>query len=210
MKKIFRLLNKQNNSQRNNKSHSASIPMNTESGKSQEQTSPDIPLTSSYHRSCETLKYDTFLKVLISGDLHLLTISGFPTDEELAVAWDEITQEYSSLITTPRSNNIFELFKRISKCNFLIKFLGWATSHLKVKWSEEIALRIQDYGYPLIQKDPDHNRGNLKQIYMVESEGKTNIVLLNQYVKEYKIACPDEAAPIERTLMDYDNELAIL
>jgi hypothetical protein len=148
--------------------------------------------------------------VLISGDLHLLTISGFPTDEELAVAWDEITQEYSSLITTPRSNNIFELFKRISKCNFLIKFLGWATSHLKVKWSEEIALRIQDYGYPLIQKDPDHNRGNLKQIYMVESEGKTNIVLLNQYVKEYKIACPDEAAPIERTLMDYDKELAIL
>lgn len=210
MKRIFRLLNKQKNSQRNTTQSSASTPMDSASGKLPEQTLPDSHLKSSYHRSCETLKYDTFLKVLISGDLNLLTITGFPTEEELGIAWDAIQEEYSTLIATPRSTNVFELAKRISKCNFLIKFIGWATSHLKTKYSEQIALRIQDYGYPLIEKDAEQDRGNLKQIYMVESEAKTNIILLNQYTNEYKMLYPEGETPVDRTLMDYDKELAIL
>lgn len=106
---------------------------------------------------------------------------------------------------------MMQLLKNISRCNFLIKFvLQNACPYLKSRYSERMALRVQEYGYPLIEEDKENGRGNLKQIYMVESEVKTQIVLLNQYNREWQQRYPNDTAPVERTLMDYDKELAIL
>lgn len=189
---------------------SASIRTNTASSKLPEQTLPDFHSKNTFHRSCQTLKYDSFVRILMGAPLSLLTISGFPTDEELAEAWDEIQQEYSTLIVTQKTNSIFELYKKISRTNFLIKFLSESTALLKSSYSLPIAQEIEKWGYDFIEEDVENRRGNLKQIYRVEGDAKTLIVILNQYSNQYKILCPDETAPVERTLMDYDKELAIL
>lgn len=175
-----------------------------------EQTSHKEPLSGTFHQSCQTLLYDSFIRVLTGEGLHLLVIAGVPSPEQLKSAWEAILQEYSGLIKTEKSDSYFSLHKKIAYTEWQLSFFDSSLGYLKLQYDREIAEKIAELGYELIQDLPDRT-AYLKQIYLLESEAKTLVVLLNQYHNEYKTLYPDEQVPKgERTIPDYDKELAIL
>lgn len=178
-------------------------------GISSQANSPALQTKAMFHQTCQTLKYSTFIKLVCGKSIALLTISGLPEPQALADAWEAILTEYSTLIETGKSKNIFELYKRIVRTQWLFTFLSEATNHLKKEYDQTIAQTIFELGYDYIQED-DNREEYLKQIYLVESEAKSLVIVLNQLNNEYKLLCPVASQEIERTEMDYYKELAIL
>lgn len=85
--------------------------------------------------------------------------------------------------------------------------LSASVAYLKVEYSGEIAEALMLLGYDLVE-DLEDREAYLRQIYMVESEAKTLVIMLNQYVNEYKLMFPE--GEYKRTRADYEKELAIL
>jgi hypothetical protein len=182
---------------------------------------PTLPEAYQYkdmcHHKCETLLYDSFIKILVNGDFQLLVIKGAPTKEDIALAWAEIMEEYSELIKTPKSINIFEAFKKCIYTYWKMCFIEAVIYKFRSKdpftglylYDEKEAEQVMLLGYDMIDK-PDEEEKYLYQIEMLDRESKTLVVLLNQYNQEYKQLAPKEENPIERTIVDYDKELAIL
>lgn len=182
-----------------------------DNGKQSEQTSPHTSTylsNSTYHSSCSTLPYNIFLQIQLTRDITLLTIKGNVDPEILAIAWDKIVEECADLIKTDKADNIFQLVKKIRRTDWQIFYLEKALNRLKVGYSEYHALRIQELGYDLI-KDLEDNEAYLKQIYLVENEAKTLIILLNQYIHEYNLYNLKTNSE-EKDLMHYEKELRIL
>jgi hypothetical protein len=185
-----------------------STPTSTEPGRSSATTSRVAPSYALYHQSCDTLIYGEFLKILTTGDLRPLVIEGEPTEEDLKTAWDKILSEYSERITTEKTGNIISLWKRIIYTKWQISFLDIALDYLKQEYDAEIAEQVMMAGFDMIE-DLESREDYLRQIYSIETEAKTLIVILNQLYNEYKILHP-HGETIERTMADYDKELAIL
>jgi hypothetical protein len=146
----------------------------------------------------------------VKKDLSLLTISGEPSEEDLAKAYDAIMLEFSDLIRTEKTTSVFDLYKRLSYTKWKLTYLGWALSYLKHQYKKEYAERISLLGYDLIEEMEDRE-AYLKQIYLVENDAKFLVVQLNQLSNEYKLLNPASTSEeSERTAMDYQKELAIL
>lgn len=161
--------------------------------------------------------YDVFVKVLVESKYELLVIQGEPTKEELWAAWTEIMSEYSDLIKTEKSKNIFEAwrkcvytyFKMVFIENFIFECRSKNPLTGEYRYNAGRAEEVMLMGYDLIEK-PENEEKYLHQVELLDRESKTLVVLLNQYNQEYKLLAPDEANPVKRTIADYDKELAIL
>lgn len=166
--------------------------------------------SNTYHQSCRTLTYDRFVEILITGNLRWLAISGNPSEKELASAWQIISAEYSELVKTEKSEDIFKVWHKIIYTQFKINFLEVSLGILKDRYDLDIAAAVAQWGYDLVM--PLEDRGNyLKQIYGIEMEAKLLIVLLNQYHNEYKLLNNEDGkAEVIRTIKDYEKDLAIL
>lgn len=169
----------------------------------------DITLPASLYRTCDQLKYGSFIQIMISGDLSHLIISGSPSEDELLGAWEEIQQEFSSLIKSDKSDNVFSLYKSILYTTWKIKFIDAALHGLKLMYDEEIALHLVNLGYDFIIDNSDR-QAYLRQVYLVETDAKVLIVQLSQYNNEYRIMCPKEDSMTAPTLMGYEKEMSIL
>lgn len=192
-------------------SGTASTPMNPEPKEPSGPTLPEATLSEDmYHQKCKTLLYSTYIEIQTTGSLSLLTICGEPTEDQLEQAWDEIQQEYSDLIRTEKTTNVFDLYQKLSYTRFKLEYLGWVLPYLKAEYKQEYAERIASLGYDLIEWNEDREK-YLQQIYLVENDAKFLIVQLNQLSSEYKKINPGASgSDVERTAMDYEKELAIL
>lgn len=147
------------------------------------------------------MKYDKFLRILLN-------------EEDKPINWEEILEDYVDAIKTPKSENIFDLTKKIMYTDWKFNFLfGTETYYgalhiLKIEYDAEIAEMIMLAGYDLIQPLEERDK-YLKQIYLVETEAKTLIVLLNQYDLEYKLLCPGDSN-VMRKRSDYEKEYAMI
>lgn len=169
--------------------------MKTETVDTSEQTSPkDTLLKSGSLPTCSTLKYSEFLKYLL--------LEVIPPEN-----WIELQAELSELLRTPKTDNITQLWKKIVYTEWKIQMLSASVAYLKVEYSGEIAEALMLLGYDLVE-DLEDREAYLRQIYMVESEAKTLVIMLNQYVNEYKLMFPE--GEYKRTRADYEKELAIL
>lgn len=169
----------------------------------------EFPSNNTYHRSCQTLPYGKFMDAIVSNNPVFLVIKGHPTESELIEAWDAILQEYVDLIKTKKSESIFQAWKQVAYTEWKISFMEICLEQLKEKYDKDIAEGITLLGYSLIQPNEDRQL-YLKQIYAVETEAKTLIVLLNQYHNEYILLCPNGDKQSTRTIADYDKELMVL
>lgn len=202
---ISKLLKKQKK-QENGK---PSTEMNSKSSVSfQPPQLPASPSSYTLHHSIRTLLYDDFIEVLTTEELKTLIITGEPPIDELVTAWENITEEYSANIKTPKSTTIFDCYKKIERTKYKIKVIDWALFYLTEMYDEEIANVLAGMGYPLITPSDDKEE-YLKQIECVKMRAKTLIVLLNQYQNEYKILSPN-SDKVTRNRQDYLDELAIL
>lgn len=147
------------------------------------------PSLDSFHHQCQTLPLIKFWEVIDTGELTHLIISGNPSPIELNEAWDKITREYGEILKTEKSENVFQLWKKIEHTRSMITFIERALMALKWRYDEEIASWLHNYGYSLITASEDRDE-YLRGIYRVESEAKSLVVMLNQYLTEYKIVNP--------------------
>lgn len=169
------------------------------------------------HQTIETLLYDSFIKVLVKHEYHLLVVKGEPTKDEIDSAWKEIMHEYSEVIKTEKSINIFECWRKCVYTFWKMSYIESIIFKFKLKdiqtdkylYDEKEAEQVMLLGYDLIDPPIDEEK-YLHQIEMLDRESKTLIVMLNQYNQEYKLLAPDEANPVVRTIADYDKELALL
>ncbi len=123
--------------------------------------------------------------------------------------WDEIRAEFSEAIKTPKSSTIFDCWKKIESLTTKMNFVSLACNYLKHSYDTQIAEQLMLHGYDYVQDLPERD-AYLKQIYLVETEAKTLVIILNQCYNEYRLLCPEGAGEDERTIVDYDKELAII
>lgn len=149
----------------------------------QAESIPLKPLTTSlstFHRSCKTLPLFAFVEAYCNNDLSLLILSGTPTEEELATAWQEIIFEYSSLIKSENSDYLFELEKKIALSGHHIFYVDNATMFLRFQHSLEIVNELRNLGYDL----PDMPQEN--DLNKVVSIAKTIVFDLAEMRDEYE------------------------
>lgn len=147
---------------------------------------------------------------MITKNPVFLVITGHPSNEEILQAWEFIKIEYSDLIRTPKSVSIHDVWKKIQFTKFKIELINECVEFLKYKgYDEEIAGVIVEHGFSYVTNKDDYSE-YLKGVYLVETEAKVLQVLLNQYFNEYKLLCPDTEVIAERTVADYDREIAIV
>lgn len=192
-------------------SGSPSTPMNGDSSvTSQPYRQEDIPSNNTLHHSCSTLPYSHFIEIILHGNLRWLIISGHPSPAELQQAWENILQEYSELVRTDKSDNIFDLFKKISQTEDLIFFIDTAIGLLKTQYDAEIADALNEKGFGIVEPSEDREV-YLRSLYAIEMSAKMLIVLLNQYRAEYALVSkPTDEQPADNSRFRYEKEIAIL
>jgi hypothetical protein len=162
-----------------------------------------------YHTSCDTLPYGRFIEAMVSKDPVFLVISGEPFEKDVRDAWELIKAEFNDKIKTPKSESIFNLWKKINYIKFKIDFIAVCLHTLRYKgYDIEIAEEIQNLGYDLIKED-DSKEKYMRAIHLVETAAKSLKFQLNIYVTEYNLTCP-QSESITQTIDDYNKELAII
>jgi hypothetical protein len=175
---------------------------------SRRRKQPAIPSGYSLHRSIRTLKYEAFVQIMIEDELRHLVISGNPPVDELVSAWNAIATEYSEAIRSAKSQSIFECYKKIILLQARIQIVDSAILLLTERYDEEVAWILFNMGYPLIVPHNDR-AAYLKNVERVRTEAKTLVVILTQYVNEYKMLSPD-GPEIKKDYQSYLDELAVL
>lgn len=166
------------------------------------------------HLNCSTLPFSNFIEILINGNLRWLIINGHPTPDELSQAWDDILQEYVSLVKTDKADTIFSLYKKIKITEWQLIFIEKSVMALKMQYDEEMAIDLGNLGFGEVIKSEDKNI-YLGSLYAIETSAKMLIILLNQYHAEYKAMNADTTveagnmSDAERRFM-YEKELSHL
>lgn len=205
---MMRYYNRRNKRQTRpvNGTESTKTPTDTVSPRLQPQASPSSNI---FHRSVETLSWDRFMHIMLTGNLIYLVIEGQPSQQELFEAWDQISEEYSQLVRA-ETDDSFELFKKIHYLKWKISYISLVLDYLKEEYDEEFAQNLATLGMSLIVEKADWQE-YLAQIYRVETEAKYLIVQLNQTSNEYNIMMGKSGGqPEQRNLKDFERELAIL
>lgn len=169
-------------------------------------------LSNTLHHSCSTLPLSLFIEIILEGDLRWLIISGNPSQEQLDSAWQNIVEEYTSLIKTEKSDSIFELFKKIKIAEWQLSFIEKSVLALKFQYDEDIASWLGDQGFGQVEKSSDREI-YLKSLYRIETGARMLIVMLNQYHAEYKLLNEKSDQDIDEPANKrarYEKEIAML
>lgn len=184
-------------------SGSESTPRNQAKSKSQSSAQGNTHSNSSSAPTIHTMMYGKFLRILLE-------------EQEKPENWQQILEDYVDEIKTIKSETAFQVLKNFAYTDWKINFLfgnenpkTYGALHLlKMQYDSEIAEMIMLSGFDLIQPLEDREQ-YLKQIYIVETQAKTLIVLLNQYDKEYKLLTNVENVE-KRKRSDYEKEISII
>jgi hypothetical protein len=141
---------------------------------------PERQSSSTYHHSCKTLCIDPFLNAYCNNDLSGLLISGTPDPSELQDAWNEIMFDYSGLIKTDSSNNLFLLQREIAILEHHIIYIDYAIPFLKLKYDEDIANEVRMMGY-----DIPEGEGYQKALDLIKELAKRKVFDHGNLVDEY-------------------------
>lgn len=203
MRQRKKLSKERKNSPTKPENGTASTPTKPETT-NQSDTPSETNTQTSVTWSVQNLKYGTFIQLLL-GKITPAIVGMTEGD------WKAILLEYSSLIETEKSKNLFTAYQRWFYTSWKIYTLEQLLTFLKVAHDADIASEVHNLGYDLVEYKDDREE-YLKQIYLIENEAKTLVVLLNQYTAEYKMLTGgDEGAEeVKRDEMHYEKEIAIM
>lgn len=142
-------------------------------------------LSGTYHQSCKTIPIGLLFEVMITGDLTWLCISGNPLPNKLEESWESIVEEYMSLIKTEKTDDMFQLYKKIKQTQWLKNIIDLCLDSLKVGYDPDLAKIVSEKGFGVIEYVANKEI-YLRSIKVVEMSAKTLVVILNQYITEYE------------------------
>jgi hypothetical protein len=123
--------------------------------------------------------------------------------------WIDILEEYASLVSSEKSDDIFDCWRKIEFTERKIDFVHTALSYLKDFYNKDIAEALVDFGFDFIEYNGDTEVYH-KKLKSIENQAKVLIVLLNQYYNEYQLLSKKFGGDHERTRMDFEKEMAVL
>lgn len=123
---------------------------------------------------------------MITGDLTWLCISGNPLPNKLEESFEKILEEYMSLVKTEKTDDVFQLYKKIKQTQWLKDIIELCLNTLTVGYDEDVARIVSEKGFGVIEfiEDKEIYLRNIKSVRM---SAKTLIIILNQYLTEYEI-----------------------
>lgn len=142
-------------------------------------------LSDMYHQNCKTLPVGLLFEIMITGDLAWLCISGNPLPNKLEEAWEYILEEYMTLVKTEKTDDLFQLYKKIKQTQFLKNLIDLCLDSLSVGYDEDIAKVVSEKGFGVVEYTEDKEI-YLRSIKAVRMSSKTLIIILNQYFTEYE------------------------
>lgn len=95
-----------------------------------------------YHKSIHDLPLSKFIDCIVDNNLSALIISGFPEEEELRSAWENIIGQYTDTIGGMEYKMYTELFKEISVLKITLNQIDIAVGILQVTYDEFFAKEV--------------------------------------------------------------------
>ena len=84
------------------------------------------------HEKICDLPLTKFIDCIVDGNLSSLTISGYPTEEQLVTAWGNILAEYSELIGTDEYRMYVQLYKEVNIIKITLSQITIAINIIRV------------------------------------------------------------------------------
>jgi hypothetical protein len=125
----------------------------------------DIPQSASYYQTIFELPLFKFEEVLLTENLNALTITGFPSQQELYEAWKEIMCEYSEAMGNGEYRVIERLMVEINDLSIKHTLINTGAESLKNEYSQIIAYWINFH----LRTKYEFKWGNPKYIEDIES-----------------------------------------
>lgn len=152
---------------------------------------------------------------MVTKDITWLIIEGITPLPVLAEAWELIIEEYASLVKTEKSNDIFDLYKKIKQTQWQMEWIEKTIDALKIQYDEEMAIWLGERGFGVVEYSDDRET-YLRSLFSIKNGSKTLIVLLNQYNAEYKALSKDHDQQNDSGMSEsemrftYEKEIALL
>lgn len=152
-------------------------------------------------KTCRNTLYTTFIKVYTTKEYN--RIGG-------EKVWDDMLQEYSTLIKTENSDQIFDIWRRMQFNEWRLNIIETTVDSLREMYRASFADALVEAGFDYVENIED-DKEYQKQIDRVIVEAGTITVILNQLYIQYNNLVPkDGNEPVEKKEIDFDKELAIL
>ena len=82
----------------------------------QQPSQPESP-SATYYRTINNLPLFKYRECVVKGNLSALIITGFPSEHDLRIAWNEIQQEYADIIGDNEQKNYLNALKEVHLLN---------------------------------------------------------------------------------------------
>lgn len=151
------------------------------------------------YNSLDIIPYKTFLKVLESGDVSLLTDEDIKT-VELLVIWEQMHDQHLNKKHSPEAQRTFITSKEIDFLDVKYKVVLMACDCLRFDLDYELIDLLREYGYTLRTTDNDTYHGDLDQI---ERESNAYEIKINRLKEKLPKKVEGEEYDIDDVMASY-------
>lgn len=163
----------------------------------------------SYHSHITTLPLRNFIEVAVNENLSALTISGFPSVEQLSEAWATITQEYADAIGDSESRMYWMLYKEVFMLSMDMELVEVCYNLLKnvyVKSFGDQLLELADAKFILDPSNPEQYQHNLNRCV-----NRCKSLIVKHGEKKARLeAMGKQATENEKPTMEYYQSMLII
>ncbi len=103
----------------------------------------------------EQLSLQKFITCMVQGDLSVLRVSGFPSQQELFYAWIVLLSSYYTLTKSKEQLKYIKLAARMEALNLKIQVVKGICEVLRLWYDEKLVKVLQKWGYRL-KYSPDN------------------------------------------------------
>jgi hypothetical protein len=101
---------------------------------------PSESPSAKWYQTIAELPLSEFIKVAVDGNLSALIISGFPTEQQLRKAWEDISSDYADMIGDHEARLYFQLTRDLTVMTITLNQI------------EHLVKLLSDYRYPPMEK----------------------------------------------------------
>lgn len=116
------------------------------------------------YNSLDIIPYKTFLKVLGTGNVSLLSDDDKAKHEDLVSVWEKLHEEHLNKQQSPEAQKTFITSKEIDFLKGKYKIVLMACDSLRFDVDDDLIDLLRDYGYTIRTTDNDTYHNDLDQI----------------------------------------------
>lgn len=164
----------------------------------------------SLHTTCDTVTISMFIKCYVDADYSVLTISGNPSKEALATAWDMVQSHYAEIgkSMSPITKTAM-LFMEINSMEIRYISIIKACEFLKINHDRLISDMLVNEGYAF-PFDPNNRDQYFKDISRVEKRVKSMLVQIKHKTSELEKLMEEDGPMKKMSREDFLKELSSL